>query len=169
MKVDTSHPFLDGDLAFMLWLSRQEWQFLYAWTFAEEMVNGRPWPSLGAAFRAGIAEMEREHGFQWSGVRHDRAGRLWPLQEEPVEEGNSNWIAMLKSDMAPDYPIHLRVAIRFAEERLPDLDTEPIKEALHRTEGAAREAGERLANDPELRREIEERFAEGLERIGGTN
>ncbi len=123
--------FESDTLAYLLWMTRAEWQLVHGLSFAWEVHGLMPeFRTLGASYRWVIAKLQREHGYEFSGLRVDQDGDLWSTVEEPVCRENVATIQLMRSGLAPDLEVHLAAAIAFAEQRVPGLDAEPLRQVL---------------------------------------
>lgn len=169
LEVDEARkPFPRGKNQFMLWLSREEFQFVYSATLALQMAGDlNAALDMADAFEAVIERMIDEDGYEFRGLALDEDGRIVPTTIRAIEPNNGHWVAMLyqADPLAPsgkslDLAIHLPVAIRHARENESlagyvdalefawskvQKDAETVRETAKYTE-------------PEVRREARERI-----------
>lgn len=106
----------DGGL-YWCWLTRGEWQLLYALSFAMEGA-GLIDPKTDTLPRAMVAAMRyvQELGFSFKGCRATDSGRVLRTQHGVVEARNVLSLHQLGLGKVPDYETHLARAIFLAEQ-----------------------------------------------------
>lgn len=107
--------FPDDDLSYWGFLSREEWQFCYALTFARQLLGLVPVTKLNLAFRDVIIEAHRD-GYSWSNLEADDDDHLHSRNDDPVCPENLLFLRMIQLAIPPDYDVHVPGAIQFAEE-----------------------------------------------------
>lgn len=156
--------FDESTVEWFLWLSREEWQLLHATSFAWEVFGLMPETrNVTAGYRYVIAQLQREHGYEFDGLALDDEGDLWAKTEEPICPENILTIELMRSGMAPDYEVHLKAAIAYAGERIPGFDVEPLRAALAILEKKAAQIREVR---PDLPIEVKERIRDSIRARG---
>lgn len=130
------------------YLTREEWKTCFALAFLadteyESTVNLRPYQVEGkertweSAIIAAVRFLALEHGFKFEGVGvREEDQEILAFQREPVCEGNRIYLDLLALGKLPNIPAAMRTAIRLLNERAPDFNTEPLREALADVEAA---------------------------------
>lgn len=72
-----------------------------------------------------IRYLSFEHGMQFRGVTPHRDGRI--TAERPICPRNNLYVWMFKAGGFPDFDILLPQAVRYAQERVPSLNVEPLR------------------------------------------
>lgn len=114
-------PFALGDLDFLMWMRRGEFQFVFSLACAlqhQGELNPRLPPD--EAYRAIMAMLREETGWEPAGLHIDDDLLLRRTVEAPIEPGASNWVAMLQAGQLPDLEVHLPEAVQYADAR-PEL------------------------------------------------
>lgn len=130
-----SRAFDKGDKEWWTYITRKEWQFLYATTCAREMMEETP---LGAdvdeSMRWLIHELETQHQYRFSGIEMSSDGTLSTTMDIPVCKENLFFFLMMRQGIPPDLETHLHAAILFSD-AFPEFDTSALRGALGRVEG----------------------------------
>lgn len=157
--------FESDSIEFMLWLTRAEWQLLHSLSFAWGVYDLMPeHQTMGQAYRHVITELQRTHGYEFDGVRVDADGELWAKTDEPLCRENMLTITLMRRGGAPDYETHLKAALEFAEQRIPGLDREPMRQVLDDLEKITERVKDGVRQMPEsVREQLREQFRQRSE------
>lgn len=120
------------------YLSRQEWQLVFALSFVHQALgDAGPFDSFGDELRYAVAWLA-ENGFEFEGLKVLADGRIVPKQEAPICPENLASCALILYSSAPDYRTHLEAAAFVLAERTPHLrhEIDRIHEALSEVEAA---------------------------------
>lgn len=129
-----SRSFDKGDKEWWTYITREEWQFLYATTCAREMMEEAPLETdVDVAMRWLLYELQSHHGYDFSGVSMSGNGELTTTRDELVCKENLYFFLLLRQGIPPDLEVHLHAAIAFAE-ALPEFDISILRGALARAE-----------------------------------
>jgi hypothetical protein len=79
----------------------------------------------------------------------DDRGDLYTDRDEPVEENNAAFLALLRRGIPPDLEVHLPAADKWLGEHLHDFDIGPFRDFRRQVEKAAEDARQFARdNDP---------------------
>lgn len=131
------------------YLTRDEWKTCFALAFLAETaeygatVNLQPYHVPGkettweSAFIAVVRWLALEHGVEFEAVWvREEDQEILAFQREPMCEGNRIYLELLALGKLPNIPMAFKTAIKTLNERAPDFDTEPLREALASVEEA---------------------------------
>lgn len=183
-RIDPGIPMDKDSSLWMCWLYPSEWRFLFATAAAlqEAGLIPRAQASLQRIWIDAIGYLQRECGYQFQGLKLSDDDELYVKQKEPLAQVNIYWIRMLHFmtenpdlQISPDVLQHARFAIEFAEEKVPGLNIEilrdyerlqsgNVEEARKRKDDIPLEAKERLREIERLRRQFYEQHPE-MERM----
>ncbi len=123
------------DLAYWIWMSREEWELVYALSQALQESDLLPRDiGLNFAFYNTIFGLQK-NGFHFKQIRLSDDGWMFLLGDQPRERRNELFIRLFERNEAPDYEIHLEVALRLAREHeLPEDVIQVLETARSRTE-----------------------------------
>lgn len=110
--------FSEKDLAYWAFMSREEWQFCYALSFARQILELVPATGLNQSFRDVVIEAHRD-GYQWTNLVATDDGDLHSKTDDPTSPENLFWLKMISDGTPPDFLTHLGVAIDYAEANDP--------------------------------------------------
>lgn len=123
------------DLAYWIWMSREEWELVYALSQALQESDLLPRDiGLNFAFYNTIFGLQK-NGFHFKQIRLSDDGWMFLLGDQPRERRNELFIRMFERNLAPDYEEHLKVALKVAREHeLPENIIQVLETARSRTE-----------------------------------
>lgn len=123
------------DLAYWIWMSREEWELVYGLSQALQESDLLPRDiGLNFAFYNTIFGLQK-NGFHFTQIRLSDDGWMFLLGDQPRERRNELFIRMFERNLAPDYETHLEVALKVAEEHeLPDDVIQVLKTAQNHTQ-----------------------------------
>lgn len=103
------------------WVSRGEWEFIYALSFAMEGAGLLPRGArdLHAVMRAAGRYIE-ERGFRFRGLRFTENDRVERRHHGLIEPRNILFFAMLQRGKVPDYVTHFARAVFMCDNRFKD-------------------------------------------------
>ena len=136
----------DESLLWWEYLTREEWQALYAISCCEEMLQIRATGlSVSASMKDLLRRLVLEHGVRFTQLCVAPDGELWTEAEESVEPRNALFAVMLQKGRlgGPDYLIHMLAAVDWAQkqdglERFVELLRDGLQRVKNFMEGAVR-------------------------------
>lgn len=124
--------------ALSAYLSREEWQLVFALSFAHQALGeAGPFETFADELRYAVAWLA-ENGFEFEALQVLADGRIVPTCETPICPENLASCALIVYGSAPDYRTHLEAAAAVLAERAPHLrrEIERLHEALSQIEAA---------------------------------
>lgn len=153
-----------GHLEWWIYLTREEWQALFAVSASLEANGALPTPPfMHMSFENAAQYLVREHGATFVHLHFANDGTMWSEEDVAPFPENSLWISMIAKGLSPDRRTHFPAAIQWLRQNCLDFPVEMVEEELDKSErDAAQVSAEMKAMPDEDRQQMRDWFQQQM-------